>query len=577
MPKCVMASHKQRADAAAESGSFPEAIAEYWQAVKEIPRDTRAHAVILESIAQCFMEMDCDTEAKEVAIAAVANDPSWADAHLTLARANLNMKLPQAAIDSFRRVLELQPDHPEISSVHEDLAAATALIAEAEAQRDDKDLQVAGVTLRIRQSAGQSSQARRDMTMDPQHASSTDHSHGHGRGHGHSHSHSHRHSHAHAHNHPVNATVAPPTSSSPKSLEVGSGARIWECGIVLAKLLEWIVSCPDEEAACAREAIVKEGNPDRVAPPHARLCRLELEGAKVVELGSGTGIAGLACAALGAQAMLTDLPSVLESITRGNVSRNASKLRGNVLLQSIEWEQAVKELESPSTEPASSTKPLISLPEQTNTNQQMHELIAKADIFLAADCVFNPNSVPLFPRLMARLLHARHRLDSSRAVCALFVHKPRHEALDRELWLTFRSQGVRWPCGVWHSVRLLASCMLVHCRWRLLAFPRGFCTQNSNPGECMPTFWNQNPPRCPRPLDSTGWLTANLGCARRMFPSDGIFTSLTVTVHFVAHCFSLNRSIKTATQYSLPAHLQWRTHQHQVPSAKSDKSEACEQ
>ena len=49
-----------------------------------------------------------------------------------------------------------------------------------------------------------------------------------------------------------------------------------------------------------------------------------LHGRRAIELGSGTGLAGLCAAAAGCHVLLTDLPSVVHGILDGNVRRNSA-------------------------------------------------------------------------------------------------------------------------------------------------------------------------------------------------------------------------------------------------------------
>ncbi|GAX78079.1 hypothetical protein CEUSTIGMA_g5521.t1 [Chlamydomonas eustigma] len=54
-----------------------------------------------------------------------------------------------------------------------------------------------------------------------------------------------------------------------------------------------------------------------------------LHGRRVIELGSGTGLAGLCAAAAGAHVLMTDLPSVVHGILADNVKRNADQRSQN--------------------------------------------------------------------------------------------------------------------------------------------------------------------------------------------------------------------------------------------------------
>jgi predicted nicotinamide N-methyase len=150
----------------------------------------------------------------------------------------------------------------------------------------------------------------------------------------------------------------------------GTGTVIWECGIVLAKYL----------------------NAEQTRFPNW-LCNK-----RVLELGSGTGVAGLAASALGATVCLTDVPEVLP-LLRLNVGLNAAVL-GPVEVQELDWER--------------------------------HTLSDTYDIILAADLVFSARSIVPLISLLSTVPGTPY---------VLWCHKRRHEELDAELFQTLTNSG----------------------------------------------------------------------------------------------------------------------------------------
>jgi predicted nicotinamide N-methyase len=129
-----------------------------------------------------------------------------------------------------------------------------------------------------------------------------------------------------------------------------------------------------------------ETNPSEFEPS-------KLANKKVLELGSGCGLAGLAYMLRGASVTLTDLHKVTSSLTTRNAQTNyqnalSSGANSSVILQrpvvyAIDW-----------TEHASNTV--------INAEGERETLIPEVyDIILLTDCVF---SVELVPDLMATIL-----------------------------------------------------------------------------------------------------------------------------------------------------------------------------
>ncbi|KAL2631296.1 hypothetical protein R1flu_015982 [Riccia fluitans] len=129
-----------------------------------------------------------------------------------------------------------------------------------------------------------------------------------------------------------------------------TGAVMWDSGIILTKFLEHAVD--------------------------SKL--LQLQKKRVVELGSGCGLAGCVAALLGADVILTDLPDRLKLLQK-NVTGNALKLtnKGSARVVELTWgEEVDKELLQPQ----------------------------QPDFVIASDVVYNENVVP-------------DLLDTLRALC----------------------------------------------------------------------------------------------------------------------------------------------------------------
>lgn len=134
-----------------------------------------------------------------------------------------------------------------------------------------------------------------------------------------------------------------------------------------------------------------------------------LTDAKVVELGSGTGVVGLACAALGARTvLLTDLEYTLANVRR-NVQLNALEARASAV--QLDWTQAA--LDS--------------------------QFVGDVDVIVAADVVWVPDLVPPFVETLARLAKANPGLKS-----ILIAHQTRSRLTDDLLFRLLEEHSFTW-------------------------------------------------------------------------------------------------------------------------------------
>ncbi|KAJ9533804.1 hypothetical protein QJQ45_026888 [Haematococcus lacustris] len=152
-----------------------------------------------------------------------------------------------------------------------------------------------------------------------------------------------------------------------------------------------------------------------------------LRGARVLELGSGTGIVGITCAALGAHVLLTDKEDMVGSTTE-NVNANA----------------AIIEAAGGSTQVCGGTAVHMArgvvTPLQVavlNWDQPDEDILAQPyDWVLAADVTYEPAALEHLAGLMSRLVSANP--DSM----VKLAHRYRSSALDKTMRETFNGYGL---------------------------------------------------------------------------------------------------------------------------------------
>ncbi|KAF5826629.1 putative methyltransferase-domain-containing protein, partial [Dunaliella salina] len=164
----------------------------------------------------------------------------------------------------------------------------------------------------------------------------------------------------------------------------GPGSVVWDSGVLLAWYLKQYLGRP------------------------------ELAGAPVLELGSGTGLVGLAAALCGAQATLTDTHEVVPSLA-ANVAANAEEIQkagGAATAAVFDWDSA------------------IGTPAFGEAADLSHGWI------LGADLVYSHQQVePLVAALSA--LRAAH----GPSVRMLLAHKHRSDAVDAALMTSLQAAG----------------------------------------------------------------------------------------------------------------------------------------
>ncbi|GMN45504.1 hypothetical protein TIFTF001_014696 [Ficus carica] len=108
-PKQLAESFLAQGTKLAEDGKYREALGK-WEAALTL---TPESAVLHEQKAQVLLEIGDAWSALKAASRTTELEPSWAEAWITLGRAQLNFGEPDSAIQSFDRALAIKPDSEE--------------------------------------------------------------------------------------------------------------------------------------------------------------------------------------------------------------------------------------------------------------------------------------------------------------------------------------------------------------------------------------------------------------------------------------------------------------------------------
>jgi SAM-dependent methyltransferase len=218
--------------------------------------------------------------------------------------------------------------------------------------------------------------------------------------------------------------------------QTGPGCVIWEAGVQLARLFVQLAALqqqqqqhsgstqqhsagsPTAASCCCRyhqgqaAGVVPTAQPDQLDSVVSTQHLPRLQGARVLELGAGTGIAGITAAACGAHVTLTDL-SEAQAVLAANIERNQQLLQGaggSAAAAVLDWGR---------------------LGEEEDCNR-------KWEWGFGADLVFNAGQVGPVVQAIKRFLQPSAG-DSRR--CFLLSHKQRHEAVDVQLLQALAAAG----------------------------------------------------------------------------------------------------------------------------------------
>jgi predicted nicotinamide N-methyase len=240
--------------------------------------------------------------------------------------------------------------------------------------------------------------------------------------------------------------VEDPCSSSSASL--GTGWRLWECGILLARFIEPTQSCGSKQTEDldyfpisffkGKQAAEGKGGEAEADGPRQPV--------RTLELGAGVGLLSAALACLGAEALATDSPAVSATVGMANAAANAKAIKdakngGRLSVLPLDW-RWLSDSASPNTKTAStgSTTTDATAATQKFARTDFEKKFAeplkhaiKFDFVFGSDLVFHRDAIrPL-------ILVIRKTLSKSGEF--LMAHKNRKQELKEHMISAFKNAG----------------------------------------------------------------------------------------------------------------------------------------
>lgn len=234
--------------------------------------------------------------------------------------------------------------------------------------------------------------------------------------------------------------------------QTGPGCVIWEAGALLARLFVKVAALP-----------VPHAQPAKAVAGRVGLTELpRLHGAHVLELGAGTGIAGIAAAACGAHVLLTDLPAA-QSLLQANILRNQAHIQeagGSAAAAVLDWDSQQDDNRVDEQSQQQQHQQVRAQPGEqqrnsySSTQQQMTAGVMYAggvsstatlsshkwDWGCGADLVFNASQVaPVVQAIKCFMQAGAGRQARGRTF--LLAHKQRHADVDKQLLRALAAAG----------------------------------------------------------------------------------------------------------------------------------------